>query len=91
MRFQPALEDHRVTSGEMRSSPGDPYGAFRVRGPRGATLFLIASNGDVPDQSGDLLEGVDDDAPLEQLTGIGAPDPPGERAVAARQEELADQ
>jgi hypothetical protein len=51
MKFDPRLEEARVRSGTMRSNPGDPYGAFGIRGPCGTLLYMIACNGDVPDQS----------------------------------------
>lgn len=51
MKFNPILEEARVLRGEMRSNPGDPYGAFRIQGPYGTLLYVIASDGDVPDQS----------------------------------------
>jgi hypothetical protein len=51
MKFKPVLEEGRVLRGDLRSNPGDPYGAFQVRGPCGATLYMIASDGEVPDQS----------------------------------------
>jgi hypothetical protein len=51
MKFDPKLEEARVRDGMMRSNTGDPYGAFRLQGPCGALLYMIACNGDVPDQS----------------------------------------
>lgn len=51
MKFHSELEKARVLRGELRSNPGDPYGAFRIQGPCGAPLYIIACNGEVPDQS----------------------------------------
>lgn len=51
MKFNTVVEQHRVLDGRLASNPGDPYGAFRIQGPCGAMLFLIVSDGDVPDQS----------------------------------------
>lgn len=51
MKLQPVLEETRVRDGMLRSNPGDPYGAFRIMGPCGALLYIIACDGDVPDQS----------------------------------------
>lgn len=51
MKFQPVLEEARVRDGMLRSDPHEPYGAFRIMGPCGALLYIIACSGDVPDQA----------------------------------------
>jgi hypothetical protein len=44
MRFSPKLEEWRVRNGPYGSSPGKPYGAFRVMGPCGRDLHVIAAD-----------------------------------------------
>ena len=46
MRFAEALEDFRILSGEWGSSRGDDFGSFRIPGPCGRDLLVIASPGD---------------------------------------------
>ena len=46
MRFN-LVEDYRVLSGKMGSSPGSDFGAFFIPGPCGRVLVVIASSGDV--------------------------------------------
>lgn len=43
-QFPPIIEQGRFLTGPYASAPGDPYGAFEVRGPLGP-LHLMAGNG----------------------------------------------
>jgi len=45
MRFD-KVEKWRVRHGELRSDTGEP-GAFKIPGPFGTELFVIASDGDI--------------------------------------------
>jgi hypothetical protein len=44
--FTDKLEAGRFHSGHYASSPGDPFGAFKLMGPCGAELIIIASDGE---------------------------------------------
>jgi hypothetical protein len=46
MRFDKQVEQWRVRNGPYGSGPGDDYGAFRIPGPCGRDLMVIASPGD---------------------------------------------
>jgi hypothetical protein len=46
MNLSPDLERWRITSGPYASLPGEQYGAFRLPGPCGRSLLIIASAGD---------------------------------------------
>ena len=46
MKFSPELERWRVQSGPYASRTFEPFGAFRVPGPCGRDLMIIASSGD---------------------------------------------
>ena len=46
MRIDPKIERGRIRYGEWGSNTGDDYGAFRIMGPQGEPLFIIASPGD---------------------------------------------
>jgi hypothetical protein len=46
MRLSPRLEPCRVLSGDYRSRPGEPFGAFIIQGPCGEKLKILASDGD---------------------------------------------
>ena len=45
MRFD-RVEEWRIRRGEMASETGESFGAFRIPGPKGAMMFIIASSGD---------------------------------------------
>jgi hypothetical protein len=40
------LDRYRIREGFYATSPGDPFEAFRIRGPHGRELTVIASDGD---------------------------------------------
>lgn len=46
MKFSPRVEEFRIIKGFMATAEGEPYGAFRIPGPHGRTLLIIASSGD---------------------------------------------
>lgn len=46
MRFGPELDQYRIRNGHWGSNPGDDFGAFRIPGPQGEQLMIIASPGD---------------------------------------------
>lgn len=45
MKISERLELHRIRDGYYQSEPGEPYGAFRVRGPAGRELLIMADDG----------------------------------------------
>lgn len=46
MKFSPELNRWRIRDGHFASDWGDEFGAFRIPGPCGRDLFVIASSGD---------------------------------------------
>lgn len=46
MTFSPKLEAWRIRQGEMASPPGSDFGMFRIPGPTGRDLLVMASAGD---------------------------------------------
>jgi hypothetical protein len=46
MRFPEALEQYRFRTGPWSSGTGDDFGAFKIPGPAGEALMIIASPGD---------------------------------------------
>lgn len=46
MKLSPKVEEWRVRDGHFTSDRGDDFGAFRIPGPCGRELFVIASSGD---------------------------------------------
>jgi hypothetical protein len=46
MRIDSKLEPYRFLSGAWGSKVGDDYGAFKIPGPKGESLVIIASPGD---------------------------------------------
>jgi hypothetical protein len=47
MKISPEVEKFRIRSGAYYSEPNDKFGAFRIAGPCGRDLLVIASSGDV--------------------------------------------
>lgn len=43
-QFPPIVEAGRVLTGQMASEPGEPYGAFVVRGPLGQLVIIADSD-----------------------------------------------
>jgi hypothetical protein len=46
MKLKPSLEHWRFRDGPYASDPGNDFGAFRIPGPCGRDLTVIASSGD---------------------------------------------
>lgn len=46
MKISAYLEPYRFRTGEYGSNPGDDFGAFRIIGPLGEKLMILASPGD---------------------------------------------
>lgn len=47
MKFAPELEKYRLRHGELASPTGADFGMFRIPGPHGRELTVMASSGDV--------------------------------------------
>lgn len=45
VRINPKLEPYRILNTDWGSQPGDDFGAFRIPGPQGEKLMIIASPG----------------------------------------------
>jgi hypothetical protein len=50
MKIDPRLEQYRFRSGGWGSDTGDDFGAFRIPGPKGEDLMIIASPGDAHEE-----------------------------------------
>jgi hypothetical protein len=48
MKLDPKLEEFRIRVGPFGSNPGKPWGAFRVPGPCGRDLAVMAINSSDP-------------------------------------------
>jgi len=52
MQLDPKVEAGRIREGFYKSAPGTPYGAFKLMGPCGAELVVMAGSADL-----DVTEG----------------------------------
>lgn len=52
MKLSPRLEEYRFRTGEHASPKDAPFGAFRMPGPCGCALTIIASDGDISGELG---------------------------------------
>jgi hypothetical protein len=52
MKLVAKLEEHRIATGDYASRRGDPFGAFKLQGPCGAELVIIAADAGRPETQG---------------------------------------